>query len=93
MKSKEEIEQLANDYLVKNFTVKNHQTDLCKKSLIYGYTQCQEDMADEMENCMRFFLKHTQKQITDRIAKESPQDFDVAKEVVKFYINSLNKQD
>ena len=94
MKSKEEIEQLAeNSSEVQEATYTTQHKITYKHGYIDGYTQCQEDMADEMENCMRFFLKHTQKQITDRIAKESPDDFDVAKEVVKFYINSLNKQD
>jgi hypothetical protein len=91
MKTKEEIEKLAwKFYVDKDGIVPNTYE---REGFTNGYTQCQEDMANEMENCMRFFLKHTQKQITEKIAKESPNDFDVAKEVVKFYIQSLNKQD
>ena len=64
MKSKEEIEQLANDYLVKNFTVKNHQTDLCKKSLIYGYTQCQEDNEVEMDRLKKIMIESSNQAMT-----------------------------
>jgi len=48
MKTKEEIEQLANDYSKgkssSDVFIENH-----KKDFIKGYTQCQEDMQKDVE--------------------------------------------
>ena len=50
MKSKEEIEQLANDYIYSS------DDDTIEFGFIEGYTQCQEDMADK---------KYTERQLRD----------------------------
>ena len=46
MKSKEEIEQLANDYAIGKSSSDVFK-DAHKNDFIQGYTQCQEDMADK----------------------------------------------
>ena len=68
MKSKEEIEQLA---------FKTYGDGFLKGSFIHGYTQCQEDMAKDLQSILNNSV------YVDFISK---------KEILK-YINSLNKQD
>ena len=52
MKSKEEIEQLADKFAtsIYGFRNENHNSYLeCKRNCIEFYTQCQEDMTDKVE--------------------------------------------
>lgn len=52
MKSKEEIEQLADDYAtsIYGYHNENHNTYLdCKRHCIEFYTQCQKDMVKDVE--------------------------------------------
>lgn len=82
MKSKEEIEQLADDY-ANNKSSSDVFKDAHKNDFIQGYTQCQEDMADK---------KYTEEDIRKAVRIFFPLSVD---DIVKLdkYINSLNKQD
>ena len=54
MKSKEEIEQLANEYgYASAYSKEEH------KAFINGYTQCQEDMADEIAELKMLCLEYS----------------------------------
>jgi hypothetical protein len=82
MKTKEEIEQLAeSEYGTEIESIRgSNPYDLekdRKNGFIKGYTQCQEDMADDLEAILNNSI------YVDFISK---------KEIVK-YLNSLNKQD
>jgi hypothetical protein len=65
MKSKEEIEQLANKrYLQKaeaitDSTIKGFIVSANKGGFIQGYTQCQEDMTKELEALREAIRKNT----------------------------------
>ena len=101
MKSKEEIEQLA-EIAFKDELIKSNQNinwigygkgiDGTSKERwielwIKGYTQCQEDMADK-----KFTLNDMKKACAigiDIAIKEGPNDFQPFED----YINSLNKKD
>ena len=83
MKSKEEIEQLA----AREYWNSNTES----KSFIKGYTQCQEDMADEIKEAVN---------LLDKIVENTELFFgyDVANKNAnirnaKIFIKSLNKQD
>ena len=67
MKSKKEIEQLA---------FKSYGDTLLKGSFIHGYTQCQEDMADEISRFLRENLKVVIKQ-DHKFSKRAEANFDV----------------
>jgi hypothetical protein len=60
MKSKEEIEQLAESYLQKNkYNFDNwKEIEHVKKTYIDTYTQCQENMADEIKKLNEIINKH-----------------------------------
>ena len=91
MKSKEEIEQLAESYLQKNkYNFDNwKEIEHVKKTFIDTYTQCQEDMADKKYTLKD--LKEAFKQ--SRQAKIFEKDMPPVWESFEDYINSLNKQD
>jgi hypothetical protein len=74
MKTQEEIEKLA---------FKSYGDTLLKGSFIHGYTQCQEDMADERKMIMETLLKI-------RDCKDYGNN---SSTLAKELINSLNKQD
>jgi len=78
MKTKEEIEQLAEQYIEDN--TGDHYV-YC--GYIEGYTQCQEEMAKELE------------QLREDIRKNTWYDIDGYAQVNLYAINnnSLNKQD
>ena len=80
MKSKEEIEQLADEQFEKG-NIYEYELGFIK-----GYTQCQEDMADK---------KYTFNQITDAMAmaREINGKETYYKYSMEEIINSLNKQD
>jgi hypothetical protein len=83
MKSKEEIEQLS---------FKSYGDTLLKGSFIHGYTQCQEDMADVMED----FLEYVRDNYTGFGAPHLVHNKGgqrKTKAIVEDFINSLNKQD
>jgi hypothetical protein len=83
MKSKEEIEQLAEKaYPIK----KDLYRDLWNENNAYvkGYTQCQEDMTKEMEYLLFWYMD---------IKGVGYRNETLFKDVVKEYINSLKKQD
>ena len=86
MKSKEEIEQLADDY-ANNKSSSDVFKDAHKNDFIQGYTQCQEDIADK---------KYTEEDL--RQAIEIGIEYGHQKGYQSYYyideiINSLNKQD
>jgi hypothetical protein len=60
MKTKEEIEQLAESYLQKNkYNFDNwKEIEHVKKTYIDTYTQCQENMADEIKKLNEIINKH-----------------------------------
>ena len=96
MKTKEEIEQLA---------FKNYGDTLLKGSFIHGYTQCQEDMAKDVEYWQGEFdhwhqqaMQMADKKYTEadlENAFNSGRGYGVPDNIKDFnsFINSLNKQD
>jgi hypothetical protein len=82
MKSKEEIEQLAKEEYKDK--LRNPFFTAAPMGYIKGYTKCQEDMADK---------KYTEEDLHTilRLRKEWYSHTD--KNVVRDFINSLNKQD
>lgn len=84
MKTREEIEQLANEWAVNNAEISFAENSSLNKGYIKGYTQCQEDMADK---------KYTEEDLHTilRLRKEWYSHTD--KNVVRDFIQSLNKQD
>ena len=85
MKTKEEIEQLA---------FKSYGDTLLKGSFIHGYTQCQEDMADESIRFADWINKNDYEKIHgDRWCKKFMSYTHSTVELFEIFINSLNKQD
>jgi hypothetical protein len=88
MKSKEEIEQLADEYSEigkgSGLTFKEHTLE--NIAFINGYTQCQEDMADKKYN-----LEDIKKAFLNGCVSE--RRFTRRSSELESYINSLNKQD
>jgi hypothetical protein len=81
MKSKEEIEQLANEWT--NGIDESYKV-LLKAVYIKAYTQCQEDMADKMRDLLAWYMVNKGEQYRNET---------LFVDVVKDYMNSLNKQD
>jgi cobalamin biosynthesis Co2+ chelatase CbiK len=84
MKTKEEIEQLANEY-AKQFDYAEDSSPFL--DYIEGYEQCQEDMADKkytLEDMFKVWLRC-------RIHSDE-QQLSYEKELFNNFINSLNKQ-
>jgi hypothetical protein len=81
MKTQEEIEQLAEDF--SNDAHGSPTATFLEKGFIHGYTQCQEDMADERKMIMETLLKI-------RDCKDYGNN---SSTLAKELINSLNKQD
>jgi hypothetical protein len=82
MKTQEEIEQLAEkEYPIKEDIYRDLWSE--NKAFIKGYTQCQEEMAKELE------------QLREDIRKNTWYDIDGYAQVNLYAINnnSLNKQD
>jgi hypothetical protein len=77
MKTKEEIEQLAEEWFLNDTSLAYGE----EFGFIQGYTQCQEDNADK---------KYTERQLRD--AMEGAMVFNKIKQITE-YIISLNKQD
>lgn len=88
MKSREEIEQLANEY-AKQFDYAEDSSPFL--DYIEGYTQCQEDMTDKKytEEDIRKVIDETLK-ACNIAQKESYGDLEIDTNKI---INSLNKQD
>jgi hypothetical protein len=85
MKTKEEIEQLA---------FKSYGDTLLKGSFIHGYTQCQEDMADESIRFADWINKNDYEKIHgDRWCKKFMSYTHSTVELFEIFIQSLNKQD
>jgi len=90
MKSKEEIEQLADKkYLqraeaISDFTIKGYIVSATKGGFIDGYTQCQEDMADK---------KYTKKDMEKCFIAGGKLARNIDNPGFEDFINSLNKQD
>ena len=89
MKSKEEIEQLAE----KNFPIEQYPTNEGFENFAYkqGYNQCQQDMADK---------KYTEEDVRNAIREgrnsihfENDGSWWEDETVEEDFINSLNKQD
>jgi len=94
MKTQEEIEQLAEQYLQKN----KHNFDTWKEiehtkiSYINAYTQCQEDMAD-ISKITRFeVIDENGRAYTQRNCKVELSYQDDGR-TLKVFIKPLNKQD
>jgi hypothetical protein len=100
MKTKEEIEQLAEKSADKSFN-KGNGIELYKateRGYILGYTQCQEDMVDKKyteEDMIKFafdtycYISGIMKVPFNQVSENRTHAEDNFKE----YINSLNKQD
>ena len=83
MKTKEEIEQLA---------FKSYGDTLLKGSFIHGYTQCQEDMADESIRFADWINKNDYEKIHgDRWCKKFMSYTHSTVELFEIFIQSLNK--
>ncbi len=101
MKTKEEIEQLANEWT--NGIDESYKV-LLKEVYIKVYTQCQEDMFDSLlANKLRSLYgdsdkKYAEKDIIDAVLFGMQKGLNVGKinetdnDWVNNYINSLNKQ-
>jgi hypothetical protein len=77
MKTKEEIEQLAEQYYISDYNTEEEQS-AAESGYIDGYLQCQEDMADVIKDI--YLNAYEDGQNNRFLAKEN-------------FINSLNKQD
>lgn len=94
MKSKEEIEQLAEQYLQKN----KHNFDTWKEiehtkiSYINGYTQCQEDMAKDQTVTRFEVIDEYGRRYTEHYCKVELSYQDDGR-TLKIFIKPLNKQD
>ena len=86
MKTKEEIEQLAEKF---SFGCSADDAHASYFAFIQGYTQCQEDMADRKytEEAMLFAFVH------GGTKSEENKDASILRKNFKELINSLNKQD
>jgi hypothetical protein len=85
VKTKEEIEQLA---------FKSYGDTLLKGSFIHGYTQCQDDMADESIRFADWINKNDYEKIHgDRWCKKFMSYTHSTVELFEIFIQSLNKQD
>ena len=96
MKSKEEIEQLAEQLYVeplnKEGEIRTHTPKSggmfgfkkFKKAFTLGYTQCQEDMADK---------KYTEEDLRQAMITALVSNSVKGLKDIEDYINSLNKQD
>lgn len=87
MKSKEEIEQLAEKECVCNTKDCVH-----KKSYIKGYTQCQEDMADTSK-VTRFEVIDTNGRVYQKWNCNVELSYQDDGRTLKVFIKPLNKQD
>ena len=81
MKSKEEIEQLAEDFTTRDH---GHYHYRGKDTYIKAYTQCQEDMADK---------KYTEEDIRKAILLSATSDTDFIPDRCDEIIKLLNKKD
>ena len=86
MKTKEEIEQLSEQRFPTDNSdrFKNVDFSSLKIGFFEGYTQCQEDMADKMSDLLAWYMVNKGEQYRNET---------LFVDVVKDYINSLNKQD
>ena len=84
MKNKEEVKQLADDYSEVSF----NKRDLYE-GYVDGYTQCQEDVADEIKKQIYDFTIDL-KEATSTFVK---QNCEGAIFGLNRLLNSLNKQD
>ena len=88
MKTQEEIEQLAEQYVWGGVYLTEQEKQQTEIAYMSGYTQCQEDMADKKytEEDLRIAFDtgyYTRDSFGDRPDNMTAED----------YINSLNKQD
>jgi hypothetical protein len=90
MKTKEEIEQLAE----KNFPIEEYPTNEGFEHFAYkqGYTQCQNDMADTSKITRFEVIDENGRVYTRRNCKVELSYQDDGR-TLKVFINSLNKQD
>ena len=87
MKSKEEIEQLAENSSYSNSEHFEDYQDGMFYGYIKGYTQCQKDMID---------IKYTEEDLINALHSvelKNNKDYSKIYEGMKEYFNSLNKQD
>ena len=88
MKTQEEIEQIAEKYAtsIYGFSNENYIDYLvCKRHYIEGYSQCQEDMVEDIKIIDLFISE---------INKEFPnENWEYLEFIKDRLINSLNKQD
>ncbi len=90
MKSKEEIEQLANEW--SDDYEKGAYRDIAKRSYIIAYTQCQEDMAKKYteEDVIRLMFNATK---WDTFKEEEVGYNMTLSQYFNYCLHSLNKQD
>ena len=88
MKSKEEIEQLAESIYGKG------KVEDYEEGFVDGYNQCQEDVADESIRFADWINKNDYEKIHgDRWCKKFMSYTQSTVELFEIFINSLNKQD
>ena len=107
MKTKEEIEQLAEKY-AESFRLKISSSSWHEEKcddFINGYTQCQEDMADkkyteeDILGFLNFYNEFDFNKLGYRYrhpsmdGSEKKYNQDIHKKIIKQFIESLNKQD
>ncbi len=97
MKTQEEIEKLARiyeNYNPNDSEIAQAESGGCYHGYKNGYTQCQEDMADESIKFAEWINKNDYEKIHgDRWCKKFMSYTHSTSEMYKIYINSLNKQD
>ena len=89
MKSKEEIEQLAKSKFItnKNISLSQSNKTMCRRSaFVKGYTQCQEDIVEELKEWIEITLSAESKLGASDSVIEALLG-------VKYKIESLKKQD
>ena len=83
MKTKKEIEQLAEKYTQDGIYLSDSEKQQTEIAYMTGYTQCQEDMAHKMNDVMETLLKI-------RDCKDYGNN---SSSLARELIQSLNKQD
>ena len=92
MKTQEEIEQLAENYYISDYSTEEEQSS-AESGFIQGYTQCQEDMADISVRFAEWIrIKDFQTaSMNNWIGLD--MKYYTTKELFEQFIQSLNKQD
>ena len=90
MKSKEEIEQLAEQYTQDGIYLSDSEKQQTEIAYMTGYTQCQEDV--DWELLVKLSKRYTLEDLTDAFDAGINNDYGNGPSF-DTWLNSLNKQD